>query len=81
MSIPTRKRYDTFSAKIGDRVVWCEGEYQTHFTVWLVEPAGAAGRSYSAGPVVHAHTRPGGYGLTFDALSYRGDGVVYSDEN
>lgn len=63
--------YDVYAAEVGDKILFEEpGRNPLEMTVWLIEPAGSAARSCLAGPRVHAHIRPGGYGITFDADSY-----------
>lgn len=62
--------YDNFTAKVGDVILVArEGQEPLEMQVWHISPPGAAGRSYTAGPVVHAHVRPGGYGFSFDNAS------------
>lgn len=62
--------YNTYAAKVGDTITITEpGREPLAMTVWLISPAGDAGRSFAAGPRIHAHIRPGGYAITFDAHS------------
>jgi hypothetical protein len=63
--------YNVHAAEVGDKIVVEEpGRNPLEMTVWLIEPAGSAARSYHAGPRVHARIRPAGYGISFDADSY-----------
>ncbi|MBM4574842.1 hypothetical protein GS896_27680 [Rhodococcus hoagii] len=63
--------YDVFAAKVGDKITLAEpGRNPVPMTVWLISPAGSDARAISAGPKIHAHVRPGGYCITFDATSY-----------
>lgn len=62
--------YNTDTAKIGDRILVAEPNRSPLFmTVWHISPTGDGGRKYSAGPLIHAHIKVGGYGIAFDAHS------------
>ncbi len=62
--------YDVHSAKVGDRIILEEpGRDAIEMTVWAIEPPGTAGRSRASGPLVYAHIRPGGFGITVDGDS------------
>lgn len=61
--------FNTYSAKIGDRIFYTRDGIITGMTIWCVYPAGSCGRANSAGPVIAAHTRPGGFGIVFDTHS------------
>lgn len=62
---------DTNALKVGDKIIVEEAPKDpVEMVVSRISPAGSAGRSYAAGPVISAHIRLGGYGITFDRESY-----------
>ena len=58
---------NTHTLKVGDqvRVQDSSGGAWYWMTVWQISPAGSGMTRESYGPHIHAHLRPGGYGITF----------------
>lgn len=56
----------TERVKVGDKLVVTRDGRTNLMTVWHVDPPGTGMRRESAGPLVHAWIRLGGYGLAFD---------------
>lgn len=52
--------------KIGDKLVVTRDGRTNLMEVWHISPPMSGGRRESAGPMIHAHIRPGGWGVTFD---------------
>lgn len=60
--------YRLYTAKVGDTVTVTLASGNTHeMMVSQVHAPGSAGRSFSAGPHVVAHIRPGGYSINLDS--------------
>jgi len=56
---------DVWTAQVGDLLR--ERGRDTTLIVHRVDPACSSGRAQRHGPYIHAHVRPGGYGIGFDA--------------
>lgn len=63
------RTFDTYAAKVGERIIHTRDHMETTMVIWLIREAGADGTSRAAGPRIFAHTRPGGFGVSFDAYS------------
>ncbi|KXO98404.1 Uncharacterised protein (plasmid) [Tsukamurella tyrosinosolvens] len=58
---------NVWALMVGDKVREAGKDYD--LIVWLIEAPMSAGRAEHWGPSVYAHIRPGGYGVTFDAMN------------
>ena len=56
---------DVWNLRVGDQVR--ERGRDIVLTVHHIDPECSAGRAQRFGPYIHAHVRPGGYGVGFDA--------------
>lgn len=63
------RSFDTHTAKVGERIIHTRDSRVTLMVIWQIVPAGEAGQARAAGPRIFAHTRPGGFGISFDAYS------------
>lgn len=63
--------FDTYTAKVDDKIVVHRDGKDTIMTIWHIGDAGEAGTSRAGGPRIFAHTRPGGFGMSFDAAGLR----------
>lgn len=57
--------------KVGDTIIYTRDGRPTVMTVWKILDAGTAGTSRADGPRIMAHTRPGGFGMSFDSAGLR----------
>lgn len=54
------------SLRVGDKLAVTRDGRTNLMTIWSISPAGSGMRAHRHGPRVHAHIRPGGYGVDFD---------------
>ena len=63
----------TEALEVGDMIT-----YQGYsMTVWMISPPGSGATSMADGPHIHAHIRPGGFGIVFDRGSYTYKDVTF----
>lgn len=60
------RSFDVFTAKVGERIIHTRDGRRTPMTIWRI-----VGPQRATGPRIYAHTRPGGFGISFDAISLR----------
>jgi hypothetical protein len=58
------------SLKLGDKLVVTRDGRTSIMTVWHISPPMSGGRRESAGPMIHAQIRPGGWGVTIDYSTF-----------
>lgn len=63
--------FDTYTAKVGERIVIHRDGQDTTMTIWHISEPGLQGITRADGPRIFAHTKPGGFGMSFDAASLR----------